>query len=427
MSNSSNHTEYHWPGRAAFDTSSQTDTKDIPPIHGWERSNNNEPSNITEMPGNETLPGAAIGRTDCQGEFVMRYSDDGGESWSDGRYPVPYRMTAVDKANEFHGAVKEMWTVDQTKIRNGVAYFAFTKIGHYLLAPPEELWVLASRNILTERNASKVRWELLPDGDHGVPPPFRNVSQENTVVEEAHVLPLLSGVVDPEDREKRRGNGGFYMVGRTTLGYLAASWTASEKATDGWQPTRYAQYWDPSLTGVKAAGHYANALRPLSESLTAFGGETDSGAGLKNPRGPITPKMIERGPLAGLHLLLYYNNADPGYTSTARNPYWLALGRPATVKSQQTLVGLGRHAAGENENRSHSEQSLILWSQPEIVLYDTLRDTHPGYPDLFQDPEDDARIVRTSLFSVKVPSFLGTKSPFSVENSSHLVRNHHFQ
>jgi hypothetical protein len=57
---------------------------------------------------------------------------------------------------------------------------------------------------------------------HGVPPPFRNTSQEDTVVEEAHVLPLGG---EGDDDSSVAGDGGFYMLGRTTLGYLAASWT----------------------------------------------------------------------------------------------------------------------------------------------------------------------------------------------------------
>lgn len=40
-------------------------------------------------------------------------------------------------------------------------------------------------------------------------------------------------------------------------------------------------------------------------------------------------------------------------------------------------------------------QHQLLWAQPEIVLYDTLRDTHPGYPDILQDPTDAGRIVIT--------------------------------
>ena len=41
-------------------------------------------------PSNVTNAGAMIGRTDCQGFFVMRYSDDGAESWSTERILVPY-------------------------------------------------------------------------------------------------------------------------------------------------------------------------------------------------------------------------------------------------------------------------------------------------------------------------------------------------
>ena len=71
-------------------------------------------------------------------------------------------------------------------------------------------------------------------------------------------------------------------------------------------------------------GSSSAALVPLDQAKTAFGGLL---AGLKNPRGPITPRLIEKGPLAGLHLLLYYNNQVQTYAVTARNPYWLSRGQ----------------------------------------------------------------------------------------------------
>eukprot|EP01046_Picozoa_sp_COSAG06_P043135 COSAG06_NODE_5606_length_3366_cov_5.365473_5_plen_160_part_00 len=85
---------------------------------------------------------------------------------------------------------------------------------------------------------------------------------------------------------------------------------ASETAARGWQPTKYAQYWDPARSGDAA-----HSLHPLSSSASAFGGggSAPDGPGLKNPRGPITARRISAGPLAGLHLLLYYNNACEGY------------------------------------------------------------------------------------------------------------------
>lgn len=136
---------------------------------------------------------------------------------------------------------------------------------------------------------------------------------------------------------------GFYMVGRTALGYLAASWTTNTTAAGGWQPTQYAQYWDPS------SSEDVQRLRPLSHSALDFGGVAPDGAGLKNPRGPITAREITAGPLAGLYLLLYYNNACNGYTSTARNPYWLTVGRPAVRCAASCLYAISQN----NDGRCH--------------------------------------------------------------------------
>ena len=73
------------------------------------------------------------------------------------------------------------------QVREGVVYFAFTKIGKYLLGPPEELWIMASHNLLTAADAKDITWELLPSGDQGIKPVG---GVESTNIEEAHVLPL---------------------------------------------------------------------------------------------------------------------------------------------------------------------------------------------------------------------------------------------
>jgi hypothetical protein len=51
-----------------------------------------------------------------------RYSDDSGVSWSSDRLLVPYRLTSIDKKNEWGGNVTIMWTVDTTKTRDGTVY-----------------------------------------------------------------------------------------------------------------------------------------------------------------------------------------------------------------------------------------------------------------------------------------------------------------
>jgi hypothetical protein len=105
-----------------------------------------------------TLHGKHIPRVDELGNFVMKYSDDRGESWSSEHLVVPYRTTDVDRNNSFNdhnvnasageAGTRIMWSVDQFKVRNGTAYFGFTKIGHYMQNPPQEGFFLASANIL---------------------------------------------------------------------------------------------------------------------------------------------------------------------------------------------------------------------------------------------------------------------------------------
>ena len=318
------------------------------------------------------------GRNDELGHFYMRYSDTGGRSWSESRYLVPYRSTWVDRFNTFHGRVRIMWTVDQIKVRNGVAYFAFTKIGRYVQNPPEEVFILSSPNLLSERNASKVEWRLLPDGDHGIAAPAI-WNPNTTVMEEGHVLPL-------------QRSAGFYAMARTQRGYLAAAKTASPDGASGWGPTAWARYWDNSRSHLPAAPA-AGAAAPPSSQLRPLGDVRDPKndrifrGGLKSPRGPFTPKALlhyqlpstrrphgrttadedeDGAAVTGRYLLIYYNNHG-----AARNPYWLSVGMETDL--------------GE-----------ILWSQPELAVYD--RATHAGtsaggYPDFVQEANGAVHIT----------------------------------
>ena len=43
----------------------------------------------------------------------MRYSDDGGATWSTERYKVPIRVTSIDKQNPWHGNTLQGWTVSK--------------------------------------------------------------------------------------------------------------------------------------------------------------------------------------------------------------------------------------------------------------------------------------------------------------------------
>ena len=102
-----------------------------------------------------------------------------------------------------------MWTVDHFKIVNNTAYFAFTKIGSYVQNPPEEIFVMASSDLLLEEgmksDLSNVSWMMLPDEDHGIRSPL-GFNSNSTVIEEGHVLPL--------------SNGNMHIIARTSLGYV---------------------------------------------------------------------------------------------------------------------------------------------------------------------------------------------------------------
>lgn len=229
--------------------------------------------NITTLPDGLPCP-----RDDMIDRFFMRYSDDGGETWSQDRYEVPVRTTEIDRNNTWHGAVKILWAVDQAKTRPGDSrvFWAFTKVGQYMLNPPEEAFMISSPNARTERNASRILWETLPDGDTGIAPPGGNPN----IGEEPHVVALRSG--------------GMFMVMRTTQRHLGAAFTANPNGTTGWSNASFAGFW---------------AASPAA-----------AGRALKQGRGPSTLK-----PLAGgRYVLLYYNNGTDDYTG--RNPYWLAVG-----------------------------------------------------------------------------------------------------
>jgi hypothetical protein len=130
----------------------------------------------------ETLRGKRI-RADMLGWYVYRYSDDNGRSWSRDRYRLPMRVTACDRANDWEGKVQIFWGICKPQIINHDAYFAFSKLGKYILDNGEG-WLYRSDNILTERDPSKLRWDLWPEGDHGIrSPEFGSIQEEHNLVQ----------------------------------------------------------------------------------------------------------------------------------------------------------------------------------------------------------------------------------------------------
>ena len=280
--------------------------------------------NVTHFPN-----GQPFTRDDTQGAYVARWSDDAGLTWSAERVVLPWRQTAIDRSNvPFNGSTVMFWSVDQFKSRadgdDATVYLGFTKIGTYSYAPPEETWLWSSPNLRTERNASAIVWNTLPSGDVGVAS-----VPAHSIIEETHVLPLSAA-----------GGGGVFAVFRTDQGHLGAAATRDPTGATGWGAAHAASFW---------------AATPAAAAL---------GAVMRNPRGPLTTRILP----GGRWLLLWYNNGEKLFYE--RNPYWLS-------------IGVEDAARGE-----------VLFSQPEIFLYDALSQGHgdnytaadrPGYPDIVVD------------------------------------------
>jgi len=212
-----------------------------------------------------TLDGKPI-RADVLGWYAYRYSDDFGRTWSD-RYRLPLRVTACDRSNDWKGNVQLFWGICKPQVAEHNVLFSFTKLGKYLLEQGEG-WIFFSDNILQERDPTRLHWELLPLGDHGI----RN-NQFGSVQEE-HNLVWLGGKT-------------WYCVYRTTLGYPAHTYSFDGGKT--WE--------QPSLMTYEPGGRL-----------------------IKNPRACPKLHRTQDG-----KLLFWFHNHS-GKSFTGRNPAWLSAG-----------------------------------------------------------------------------------------------------
>lgn len=145
----------------------------------------------------------AVNHDALHGWYVYRYSDDGGKTWSD-RYRVPLRRTACDRTFIDEKLVQMFWGVSKPLIDGDDVFISFSKLGKYIQEMGEG-WVFHSDNLLSERDPEKIRWELLPEGEHGIRhPDFGSIQEEHIIVS-----------MDRKDS--------FYCVYRTASGFPAFS------------------------------------------------------------------------------------------------------------------------------------------------------------------------------------------------------------
>ena len=247
-------------------------------------------------------------RVDSQGQFVFKYSDDNGKSWSEKWYEIPQRRFAVDLANPYGGEVLYFWNVGKPFTHENGVFVPLYKIGDLgpLFMNHTECVLLHCDNINTERDPERLHWQTLPDGDVGIRTPH-----EVCTVSEEHSFVVLS-------------DGSFFCVFRTTTGH---------------------SYFSYSRDG----GH---TFTPPERMKYADGRE------MKHPRAANFIWKCENGK----YLYWYHNHGGKSYDG--RNPVWLsgAVEYPAPDGMRLKF--------SEPEILLYDEDVFIRMSYPDFIEQD---------------------------------------------------------
>jgi hypothetical protein len=134
--------------------------------------------------------------------FFFKYSDDHGESWSAERYRIPIRSTDLDRRFDRTGG----WSVCPPLEVDDKVLLSYTRYGRTKRAGGQG-FVFQSDNLQTERDARRIRWQMLPAGNLGI-----RADGVESEMQEEHIITPLS-------------NGNLFCLWRTTAGYACQSYS----------------------------------------------------------------------------------------------------------------------------------------------------------------------------------------------------------
>jgi hypothetical protein len=212
-------------------------------------------------------------RVDSLGEYALKYSDDGGRTWSGKRWYIPVRETEIDRNNPYQGKVRFFWGVGKPIEHKGSMYLGFSKIGSFgrNFSMHTESWFLKCDNINTERDPNKLIWHTLPEGDHGLKSP------EGGVAEEVNLASL--------------SDGSLFCTYRTVAGHPCHAYSRDDGKT-----------W----------------------SKPAFMTYGPTGKLVDHPRAANFVRKLTEGAYSGRYIYWFHNNPGTGWES--RNPAYLLGG-----------------------------------------------------------------------------------------------------
>jgi len=169
--------------------------------------------------------------------YMYKYSDDHGETWSQQRYHMPIRKISLDR--EFGGAGG--WSVCPPIEVGSDVLISYTRF-----APPGRRkgqgFVFRSDNLQSERDPSKIRWEMLPARGCGI-----RADEVESDMQEEHIIAPLA-------------NGDLFCIWRTTGGYACQSYSRDGGRT--WSECGPAKY----APGGRPIKHPLACCRPFRTS-----------------------------------------------------------------------------------------------------------------------------------------------------------------
>lgn len=126
--------------------------------------------NVRQVPGdNPPFKDGWCRRVDCLGQFVYRWSDDGGRTWSANRAVIPVREFAIDRQNSSQGAIRYFWNPGKPTVSGSRALVPLTKVegfGEPFYRRSEGV-ILGSDDLFAVADPATATWQTYPSGDVG--------------------------------------------------------------------------------------------------------------------------------------------------------------------------------------------------------------------------------------------------------------------
>lgn len=261
-------------------------------------------------------------RVDSLGHYVFKFSDDQGRSWSTQRYEIPIREFACDRTNVYGGKLRFFWNVGRPLIRDGAAILVLHKVG----AMGAGFFAQSEGSFLKSTN-------ILTERD-----PAKITFETLPDGDIGLRTPPSGGRVAEEQSIVKLSDGSLYCVYRTI---------------DGW----------PTCAYSRDGGHTWTAPAYMTFS--------PDGRRVKHPRAANFAWNCSNG-----KFLYWFHNHGGKFVGELgasgkggrspyddRNPAWLMAG-------QEIALPQGK---------------MIVWSQPEILLYDDDPFIRMSYPDLVEE------------------------------------------